>query len=56
MPEAEWELAGEVFPRGAAYPRREPRTDRAFWINSVVRDEQFLYVDTTFGYARVRAP
>jgi outer membrane protein assembly factor BamB len=32
-------------------PRRDP-----FWINSVVRDERYLYVGSTFGWAKVAAP
>lgn len=42
--------------RLAAYPRDEPVTEREFWINSVVRDADHLYVGTTYGFAKVRAP
>lgn len=43
--------------RRARYPVREPAAaGREFWISSVVRDDQYLYVGTTYGFARVRAP
>lgn len=40
----------------ATYPIDEPAINRDFWINSATRDEQFLYVGTTVGFAKVRAP
>lgn len=40
----------------ATYPLDEPAGNREFWINSVARDAEYLYVGTTYGYAKVRAP
>jgi hypothetical protein len=41
----------------ARYPRKEPYIPgREFMITSATRDEESLYVGTTYGYARVRAP
>ena len=43
--------------RLARYPVRDPGSaGREFWITSVVRDEQFLYVGTTYGFVKVTAP
>jgi outer membrane protein assembly factor BamB len=43
--------------RRAVYPRREPpTTGREFMITGVANDGEFLYVATTYGYAKVRAP
>lgn len=40
----------------ARYPVREPDGPREFYIASVTRDAESLYVGTTYGYARVAAP
>lgn len=40
----------------AAYPRGPAVADPGFWIAAATRDEAFLYVATTVGYAKVRAP
>jgi outer membrane protein assembly factor BamB len=41
----------------ATYPIRRPRGDgREFMIVSAVNDAEFLYVGTTYGYAKVRLP
>lgn len=43
--------------RRAQYPGRDPgRGDHSFWIASVVRDEQSLYVSTSLGVVKVTAP
>ncbi|HEX8905481.1 MAG TPA: PQQ-binding-like beta-propeller repeat protein, partial [Longimicrobiaceae bacterium] len=40
-----------LYPMIEPDPRRDP-----FWIDSVTRDDQYLYVGSTFGYAKVKAP
>lgn len=40
----------------AAYPRSPATVNSRFWIAAATRDEAFLYVSTTVGYAKVRAP
>jgi outer membrane protein assembly factor BamB len=40
----------------ATYPLSFFLHDGSFWINSVVRDAEWLYVGTTRGYAKVKAP
>lgn len=43
--------------RRAEYPRRQPPSDgREFTITGAVSDGEFLYVATTYGYAKVEAP
>jgi outer membrane protein assembly factor BamB len=43
--------------RRARYPIRDPDDGRRqFMIASVTRDAEFLYISTTYGYAKVRAP
>jgi outer membrane protein assembly factor BamB len=43
--------------RRARFPIREPLDgERAFMIASVARDAEFLYVSTTYGWAKITAP
>ena len=43
--------------RRAVYPRREPPFNgREFMITAVANDGEFLYIATTYGFAKVRAP
>ena len=40
----------------ARYPVLSPIDDGGIWIASAIRDESFLYVGTTRGFAKVKAP
>lgn len=39
-----------------AHPRDPTAADPGFWITAATRDEAFLYVATSIGYAKVRVP